>query len=145
MKYFLIIISCLLLTVNYSKSSVYDDGLLDGRIFYGKAEEVLPPYIDRMPRVRNEVIIFRQGKVTSEMLKSAKVNEAAYSAEVDGRRAIAIEVILFNSESTSIVEGKEVEINFSGEVFAGNYLTGTLKIKYSENYSEEYTITADNK
>lgn len=114
--------------------------LLDGKIFFGKAVEIASPENDRTPVLMDEVIVFDKGNVSCGLFKNFSVDKSNYTAEVDGRRAIAIEVIVFSSSFTTVYNGSEVLIEFTGEVFAGEKLSGNLKIKYFNNKTEEYTI-----
>ena len=120
-----------------------DNNLLDGKVFYGKAIEVTSPDVNRIPELRDEVIVFNNGKVTCELFKNYSKNESEYTAEVDGRRAIAVEVITFTSTLKAEISDKEVIIEFSGEVYAGEKLTGVLKISYPSSKTEEYSIVGE--
>lgn len=125
------------------KGMIIIDDKLEGKVFYGKAVEITSPDVDRMPRLRDEVITFSEGKVSCEMFKDFSVNESVYTSEVDGRRAIAVEVIVFNSSIKAVKDGKEVNIEFNGEVYGGNKLSGTMIITYPDNLKEEYSIVAE--
>ncbi len=118
---------------SYSK-----DGDLNGKIFYGKATEI----INRMPVVIDEIISFDNGKIYSEILESYSVSECDYYSVIDGRRAIAFTVIKFNVSSKGHFAGREVTIDFSGDVIGYSKLVGTMLIRYSDNTEVQYSVQA---
>lgn len=92
---------------SYSK-----DGDLNGKIFYGKATEIINSDVDRMPVVIDEIISFNNGKIYSEILETYSVSDCDYYSVIDGRRAIAFTVIKFNVSSKGHFAGREVTIVF---------------------------------
>ena len=124
---------------------ITNNNLLDGKVFYGKAVEVTSEDNNRMPVLRDEVIVFSNGKVSCELFKNFTIKETEYTAEIDGRRAIAVEVITFTSTFTSQINGTEVLVEFSGEVFAGEKLSAGMKINYPGKKTEEYSVVGESR
>lgn len=124
---------------------ITDNNLLDGKVFYGKAIEVTSEDINRKPVLRDEIIVFSNGKVSCELFRDFSQKETEYTAEIDGRRAIAVEVITFTSTLATEINGIEVMIEFSGEVFAGEKLSAGMKINYPGNKTEEYSIVGESR
>jgi len=122
---------------SYSK-----DGDLNGKIFYGKATEIINSDVDRMPVVIDEIISFNNGKIYSEILETYSVSDCNYYSVIDGRRAIAFTVIKFNVSSKGHFAGREVTIDFSGDVIGYSKLVGTILIRYSDNTEVQYSVQA---
>lgn len=115
---------------------------LDGLIFRGKATEQTPPDVDRMPLIYDEVIIFENGIVKSEVLKIYSSNECKYTSEEDLGRMIAVKVIKFNSSSIGKINGSDVSIEFNGNIYADIKLSGDLIIRYPDNSEVKFLIEA---
>jgi len=122
---------------------LFDDGLLDGRTFYGKAIEVTPESQNYPAKLWDEVISFENGKVNCEFFKEYNIKDCFYSAAIDGRRAIMVEVISFNAFTTTERNGKILEIEFSGDVFARTKLSAVLKVSSENKIAEEYSIVSE--
>lgn len=122
--------------------SVFAQNDLNGKIFYGKATEILPPDVDRMPRVIDEIITFQNGVVSCESFKNVSVEQSSYSSEVDGKRAIAFAVVKFNSSARNDRDGREVSVAFSGEVIGYQRLIGTIIIN-DAGTETQYSVQAE--
>jgi len=130
-----------IMSLAFSKSYSID-GDLNGKIFYGKATEIISSDVDRMPLVIEETISFQNGKIDSEILKEYSVSDCNYYSEIDGRRAIAFTVVEFNISAKGQVGGREAAIDFSGEVIGYVRLVGTIVIRYSDNTEVRYSVQA---
>lgn len=113
---------------------------LNGKIFRGTATEITSPDIDRMPVVYDELIRFENGKLFSQVLNIYSANDCSYTSAVDDRRMIALKVIEFNSEAAGKADGKDVSVNFSGNVFGDAKLSGTFVIKYPDGSEIQFLV-----
>ncbi len=128
------------LLVNTS-SKAFDDNL-NGKIFEGKATEITPADVDRMPMVHTEIIRFENGVLISKVLNIYGVENSAYLSRLDDRRAVATDVVIFNVNSVGIFNGRDFTAEFTGEVMGGKNLSGTLIIHFSDNTEVKYLIEA---
>lgn len=138
-----ILFSIIILLISFSgltMSQADDD--LNGKIFYGKATEVTPPDIDRMPRSYDEVIKFENGKLFCETFRNYSDADSYYSSAVDDRRAIAYKVIVFNSSSTGYYNGESVSIEFTGNIIGDTRLNGTVTVRFQDNSEIKFAIEA---
>ena len=138
-----ILFSIIILLISFSgltMSQADDD--LNGKIFYGKATEVTPPDIDRMPRIYDEVIKFENGKLFCETFRNYSDADSYYSSAVDDRRAIAYKVIVFNSSSTGYYNGESVSIEFTGNIIGDTRLNGTVTVRFQDNSEIKFAIEA---
>ncbi len=137
------LISIILLSVSlYGMSVIKADDDLNGRIFYGKATELTPPDVDRMPRIYDEVIKFENGKLFCETFRNYSDADSYFTSYVDSRRAIAYKVVVFNSTSTGYYNGESVEMDFSGNIIGDTRLNGTITIRYQDNSELKFLIEA---
>ena len=137
-KFFILFL--IFLSVNVFGKTNNDD--LNGKTFRGKATEITPPNIDRMPIVHNEFIKFENGKLYSDVFKIYSVDECNYSAAVDDRRAIALKVVTFNAGSSGKIDGQDVYIELSGSVVGERGLSGTITIHYPDNSEVKFLVEA---
>ncbi|HMS65945.1 MAG TPA: hypothetical protein PKD83_11915 [Ignavibacteria bacterium] len=153
MKNITAIIILLILTVSYFAFQSMDDkrennqngnndSELDGKTFTGKATEITPPDVDRMPIVYDETISFRDGKLFCESFNkyADAPSDINYTSEIDYRRAIAHTVVNFNSTSAGIVNGESVNLEIKGSVIAYKNLNGTLLITYPDKSEVKFLI-----
>ncbi|MBS1553043.1 MAG: hypothetical protein JST15_13340 [Bacteroidetes bacterium] len=123
-------------------TSARGDNDLDGKIFYGKATEITPPYVDRMPRIYDEVIKFENGKLLCETFRNYSDADSYYSSVIDERRAIAYKVVTFNSFSTGSYNGESVSIEFTGNIIGDTRLNGTIIIRFPDNSELKFIVEA---
>ncbi len=137
------LISLIIILISFSglTISAADDDL-NGKIFYGKATEITPPDIDRMPRIYDEVIKFENGKLFCETFRNYSDADSYYSSAVDDRRAIAYKVILFNSSSTGYFNGEPVSIEFTGNIIGNTRLNGTVTVRFPDTSEIKFIIEA---
>lgn len=137
----IIILTMILLSAGISLSQ--DNNVdINGNIFHGKATEITPPDVDRMPQIYDETILFQNGKLECETFKKYRAGESAYSSYVDNRRAIAMEVICFRTSSSGIINGQPAVINFAGNIIGRQKLNGTITIIYNDNSETNFIIEA---
>lgn len=137
-----IIVSLLLMFIScYACSKAYYDSL-NGKIFEGRATEITPPDVDRMPMVHTEVIRFENGVIHSKVLNIYGVESCAYTSQLDDRRAVAMNVMTFNTNSQGVFDGRNFNAVFTGEVMGDKTLSGTLTIHFSDNTDVKYLIEA---
>ena len=138
------LISIIILLISFSgltMSQADDD--LNGKIFYGKATEITPPDIDRMPRIYDEEIRFENGKLYCETFRNYSDADSYYSSAVDDRRAIAYKVIVFNSLSTGYYNGESVSIEFTGNIIGDTRLNGTITVRLQDSSEIKFLIEAN--
>ncbi len=131
----------MLLTAGIS-SAQNSEANLNGKVFKGRATELTPPNVDRMPRVYDEYIRFDNGKIYSEIFKMYDVKDCNYLAAVDDRRMIALKVETFNAGSTGKFEGQNVTLEFSGSVIGDKELSGTIIIRYADDSEIKFLVEA---
>lgn len=136
----LIVLFIFLMSMNVSAQT--SESNLNGMVFRGTATEQTPPDIDRMPIIYDELIRFENGKINSEVLKVYGANDSKYSSELDNRRMIALKVVNFESSSAGSVDGTDVNIEFSGSIFADLKLSGDLVITYPDKSEVKFLINA---
>jgi len=115
---------------------------INGTVFYGTATEVTSPDVDRMPVIFNETIRFDDGKVDSEILKIYSADNCNYTAITDERRMMAFKVVNVQFYSQGIIDGINVNIEFSGNIIGENRLYGNMCIKYPDSSEMIYTVSA---
>ncbi len=140
MKTLISIIIILISFSGFTISAADDD--LNGKIFYGKATEITPPDIDRMPRIYDEVIKFENGKLFCETFRNYSDADSYYSSAVDDRRAIAYKVTVFNSSSTGYFNGEPVSIEFTGNIIGNTRLNGTVTVRFPDTSEIKFIIEA---
>ncbi len=101
-----------------------------------------PPDVDRMPMVHTELLRFENGIIHSKVLNIYGVESCAYTSQLDDRRAIAMDVTTFNTNTQGIFNGREFSAVFTGEVIGDKTLSGTLIIRFSDNTDIKYLIEA---
>ena len=138
-----ILIFLALVCISKTGFAQFTDADLNGTEFYGTATEVTSPDIDRMPVMLNEIIRFENGKVNSDFLKIYSADKCFYTAVIDDRRMMAFKVVNVQFFSLGILDGINVNIEFSGNIIGDKRLYGNMTIKYSENRVENYTISAE--
>ena len=116
---------------------------ISGTVFYGTATEVTSPDVDRMPIVFNETIRFDDEKVYSDILKIYYADKCNYTAITDERRMMAFKVVNVQYFSKGIIDGINVNIEFSGNIIGENRLYGNLCIKYPDSREMNYTVSAE--
>jgi len=126
-----IIILILIITSECFAGLRNDD--LEGKSFSGTATEITPPNIDRAPIIYEEFIKFENGKFYSNIFKKFLINECAYAASEDDKRAIALRVISFiASASGKSSDGQDVYVEIAGSVLGETGMTGTIIIHYPD-------------
>ena len=115
---------------------------INGTVFNGTATEVTSPDVDRMPVIFNETIRFVDGKVDSEILKIYSADNCNYTAITDERRMMAFKVVNVQFYSQGIIDGINVNIEFSGNIIGENRLYGNMCIKYPDSSEMIYTVSA---
>lgn len=135
----LLLIILIVSKISFAQSS---DADLNGKIFTGTATEITPPETDRMPVVYDEVIRFENGKIFSKLLNIYSSEDCVYTSAVDERRMIALKVVEFSSNATGKADGKDVQVNFSGNVFGNSQLSGTFVIKYPDDSEIQFLVSA---
>ncbi len=123
----------------------FTDADLNGTEFYGTATEVTSPDTDRMPIVLNEKIRFDSRKVNSEILKIYSADNCSYTAVIDDRRMMAFKVVNVQFFSPGIIDGINVNIEFSGNIVGDKRLYGYLTVKYPEQREVNYIISTESK
>lgn len=131
------------LTVNFSFAQNADADL-NGQAFIGTVTEIPNTDADRLPLVVNETIRFDNGKIYSNLLSRYSAIELPYTSEVDGRRMIALKVILFNAHYSGIGYDNEIDIEISGEVIGDKSLSGIITVKYKDKKEVKFKIEAQN-
>ncbi len=139
MKRIFILAVCMICINNAAHSQQLN---FNDKIFNGRLTEITPPDVDRMPKVFDETIRFSGDKVFSHFLKNFSVDECPYYMEVDGRRAVAVDVWIMKFSAEGMKDGKKVSIEFSGDVMAHDTFSGELTIKYPDNSEEKYLLEA---
>lgn len=136
----LFLILFLVLAVNiYAQNS---DDNLNGKVFIGTATEITPSDVDRMPVIYNEVISFQNGKMICESFKKYNITESNYTYAVDERRMTAMKIGNINSETSSLINGENVSLDFKGNIAGDTRLFATLTIRYSDNSEMKFQIEA---
>ena len=105
---------------------------LDGEVFIGTLTENTPPDADRRPIVMYDTI----------KLFDYQKEEINYTAFIDGRRMIAMEVVVFQGSAPGTREGQEVNYIFSGSIIGGENMTGLMTIAYSDGREITFYINA---
>ncbi|MBK8982756.1 MAG: hypothetical protein IPM38_10660 [Ignavibacteria bacterium] len=116
---------------------------LNGGRFRGKIAEETPPDVDRMPQVFEEMITFENGKISGEILNKYSVNNCSYSAVIDERRMVAVKVVNFNSECQGSIDGENVIITITGEIYADLWMAGDIVIRVKDKPDIKFTISAE--
>ncbi len=137
MKYIILFLISLMYGTILAQSS---DADLNGMVFRGKATEQTPPDVDRMPMVYDEYLRFIDGKIYSDLLKIYSADSCSYTSKVDDRRMIAVKVISFSSVTSGNMYGQDVNIEFSGDIFADLKLSGNLIIKYPDGSEVKFLV-----
>lgn len=115
---------------------------LDGEVYIGTLTENTPPDVDRMPIVMYDTIKFINGKIFSDALYNYQKEEINYTAFIDGRRMIAMEVVVFQGSAPGIRDGQEVNYIFSGSIIGGENMSGLMTIAYSDGREITFYINA---
>ena len=115
---------------------------LDGEVFIGTLTENTPSDADRRPIVMYDTIKFINGKIFSDALFDYQKEEINYTAFIDGRRMIAMEVVVFQGSAPGTREGQEVNYIFSGSIIGGENMTGLMTIAYSDGREITFYINA---
>ncbi|MBK9334325.1 MAG: hypothetical protein IPM96_18420 [Ignavibacteria bacterium] len=116
---------------------------LNGSRFRGKIAEETPPDVDRMPQVFEEMITFQNGKISAEILNKYSVNDCSYSANIDERRMVAVKVVNFNSECQGSIDGENVIITITGEIYADLWMAGDIVIRIKDKPDLIFRISAE--
>ncbi len=139
MKVLTVILFLLTLRLSIAQNA---DADLNGKVFSGTATEIIQPDADKLPLMLDETIRFENGNIYFNLLSGYSSVKLPYTSEVDNRRMIAVTVITFSSNYSGIINGKEVYIEFSGEVLAYKNLSGNFIIKFSGGRELKYQIIA---
>ncbi len=140
MKIIIIFLS-MFITALISKAQSSESDL-NGKIFRGKATEITPADIDRMPLVYDELIFFENGKLMSNVMKMYSADSCNFTSGIDGRRMIAVKVVGFNSDTSGKADGQDVNLSFSGNVYGDAKLSGTLEIIYPDGSEIRFLVYA---
>lgn len=116
---------------------------LDGNVFKGSASEITPADVDRMPVVFDETFIFSGGKIESEVMKIYSADKTGYAAFTDDRRMIAMKVVNVRFSSEGFIDGKNVTLQFNGNIIGDNMLSGNMKVIYTDNSEVNFSIIAE--
>lgn len=125
--------------VSFSQEESAD---LNGKIFRGTAVELTPPDVDRKPLIYNETISFEDGKLKCETFRKYGAADSYYSSKVDGRRAVAMQVINFSSQSSGSIDNLSAGIDFNGNIFGGTKLNGMFTIRFSDGNEIKFIVEA---
>ena len=139
MKKIFLIMIFLYAGISYSQEESAD---LNGKIFHGTAVELTPPDVDRKPLIYNETIIFEDGKLKCETYGKYGAADSYYTSRIDGRRAVAMQVINFSSQTSGNTENHTASIDFNGNIFGGTKLNGMITIRYSDGNEVKFIIEA---
>ena len=115
---------------------------LDGEVFIGTLTENTPPDVDRMPLIMYDTIKFMNGKIFSDALYDYQKEEINYTAFIDDRRMIALEVVVFQGSASGTRDGQNVNYIFSGSIIGGDNMTGLMTIAYSDGRQITFYINA---
>ncbi|HAY33166.1 MAG TPA: hypothetical protein PK536_06500 [Ignavibacteria bacterium] len=138
-----VILIQLYISQNCFSQSVQED--LNGGRFKGKLAEETPPDVDRMPQVLDDIFAFQNGKISGEILKKYSVNECSYSAFIDEKRMVAVKVVKFTSECQGSLDGENVNILITGEIYADLWMAGDIVIKMKDKADLKFRISAEAK
>lgn len=117
---------------------------LEGKIFSGKATEILDHAEDRVLRVMNETLKFQNGRIESEVLKTYSVPGCNYTSEIDYRRAIAFTIVNFKTDCETIGTDS-ANVSITGDVIGYSRLIATITIKYPDNTEIKYSVQCESK
>ncbi len=136
---FLILVGSFLLMSETEVNAQDNSAGLNGKQFKCRITEITPPDVDRMPMVYEEIISFDNGMLKSDFVKKFTSSDIPFTASIDGRRAVAFTVVVFNAGGNGNRGNDPVSITYNGNVIAYAGLSGEILIS-GNGFSEKYLV-----